>query len=136
MRLHYLIKRVYFPYNKWFTVYYQNKIGDSSLLLQSLQETDLQRAEGAFFENLQRVAEDFNKIGITREIKASIGTFHTRPYRVINADDYVEDLKKKLNGGMLEKIPLYGAMDQWVDSVLMNESYRSAKKLQSSFNLG
>ncbi len=132
MRLHYLIKRTYFPYNKWFTSYY-SRIGDAKLLLESLMESDIKKAEEKFFENLKRVADDFNGLRISGKIKPSIGNFHTRPYKVINADDYAGALKRKLKGTDFEGISLHGTIDQWADSVVMNESYKSAKKLQASF---
>jgi hypothetical protein len=53
---------------------------------------------------------------VTAPVDATIGHFHSRPFRVLGSSRFVEACLERVSDPWLRSLPLIGAIDQFVDS--------------------
>jgi hypothetical protein len=131
MELSFLQERQYWPYLKWFGTAF-SRLNIASILgpiidiiLQSnnyaVKENEINRA-------LKLLGEQHNSLALTPVVIPSINDFEVglnnavRPYRVINAGEFVKACRNSISDKRLLGIPTVGAIDQLthVDDLLVN----------------
>jgi Domain of unknown function (DUF4037) len=105
MRLALLLDRRYAPYGKW--------LGSAFAALDNRDGLDLGGDLGAAFET---IARRFNAAGLTDPVDPTLRPFHGRPALVLDCQRFVEACLATVTDGALRRLPLIGAIDQWVDS--------------------
>lgn len=57
-----------------------------------------------------------NELGLTSPVDASVGLFHSRPFRVLGSSRFVDACLERVADSQLRALPLVGAIDQLADS--------------------
>jgi hypothetical protein len=57
-----------------------------------------------------------NELGLTPPVDGSARPYHHRPYRVIDAGRFVAPLRDSISVDGIRRLPLIGAVDQFIDS--------------------
>lgn len=119
VRLVMLMRRRYPPYSKWLGTAAAGLEGASALVghcyqaITAMTWPDRERALGSVFEELGRV---HNELALTKPIEATVRPFYTRPYHVIDAGRFAAALAGSVKDDEIRRLPLTGAVDQFVDS--------------------
>lgn len=120
MRLCFLMERRYAPYSKWFgTAFARLNCGSTlvPVLRAVVRAPSWREREEALVPAYEPIARMHNALGITPPIEPCIANFHSRPFRVINADDFVAALLEAVMDPEVRAIPgLFGGVDQFADS--------------------
>jgi hypothetical protein len=120
MRLCFLMEKQYTPYIKWLgTAFSRLKCaGDlTPLLMHSLADTSWRDREEYLVQAYEYVGEMHNTLGITEPLETKVTQFHKRPFKVIQADRYVDAILSKITNEEIKALPMYlGGIDQYVDS--------------------
>jgi Domain of unknown function (DUF4037) len=119
MRLAMLLDRTYTPYQKWLgTAFNQlnHTDGLSECLTDVLNATDIRSREDALAEAYVLLGDRHNNVGLTERVPPTVGNYFQRPARVLMADRYTDACLATVNDPALRRLPLFGAIDQAVDS--------------------
>jgi hypothetical protein len=119
MRLCFLLERTYAPYGKWLGSAFARldaaaDVGPS--LLAALAADDHPTREAALVGAYEAVARRHSELGLTEYVDPTARRFHGRPFRVIGGDRFAEACLRAVADPELRRLPLVGAVDQWVDS--------------------
>ncbi len=114
MRLALLQARSYAPYQKWLgTAFAALPDPDGLGVRLAAAARGDQEALGAAYLTL---AGRHDAGGLTRPLRASLGSYHERPARVLMADRFADALRSGVTDPFLRGLPLIGSVDQVVDS--------------------
>ena len=135
MRLVLLLDRTYAPYQKWLgTAFHRlsHPDGLSEFLSDVLNARDIVSREDALAEVYRILGERHNNAGLTARVAPDVGDYFQRPGRVLMANRFVDACLATVTEQSLRRLPLYGAIDQAVDStdlLQVPEHYRRLAEL-------
>ena len=135
MKLCFLMERQYAPYIKWLgTAFKQLDCARrlTPILMQALETTAWQEREKPLVLAYALVAEMHNELGITEPLPTKASQFHSRPFLVIQADNFADAIRAAITNEEVRVLPTHlGAIDQFVDStdVLSNPEWFNRFKL-------
>lgn len=138
MELCFLMERKYWPYSKWFGTAFSGLKSAADLgpvLLNVLRAESIGEREKALSVAYEITARKHNSLKITRKIPARVSKFYERPYLVIHADRFANEIRKKISDKTIRALPLIGSIDQITDNpnVLLNVDL--LRKLQIVFGV-
>lgn len=119
VRLCFLLERSYAPYSKWLGTAFSRLAAAAHLgpnLAAALSADTYPDREAALVAAYEQVAHMQNLLALTRPVEPTARLFHDRPYRVIGADRFAEACVEAITDPQLQRMPLVGSVDQWVDS--------------------
>lgn len=118
MRLHFLQHKHYWPYAKWFGTAF-DRLPDTAELAAALDQAvsapDYSTREAGLVTAYTIVAASHNRLGVTDPVEWSIGSYFSRPYQVLHGA-FVEACVTRITDDQLQRLPLVGSIDQFVDS--------------------
>ena len=135
MRLAFLLNRRHAPYPKWFGTAFLNlpETGDLPRLLpEVMRARDWREREGAYCAATLEMGRLQIRLGIPSPPEASVGHFHTRSYRVVNADDFVSSLRNAITDQEILLWPKIGSVDQVSDNTDVLCSPRTCRAIGQS----
>lgn len=126
-------ERKYAPYSKWFGSAF-SELNISSILLPVLQQlfnqTGWSEKEELLMQAYKIVAENHNKLEITDSIEIKITLFHSRPYLIINTQDFVEAIKKNIKSEELVKLKSsISSINQIANETFIIDDISNCKKI-------
>jgi len=120
MRLCFLMERQYAPYSKWLgTAFKDLKLSKKLLPVfdEVLAATEWKKRERALSRAYAILAKAHNKLTITEPLPTKATNYFSRPYKVIHADKFAEEIRKAIKSPAVRKIkPDIGSIDQFTDS--------------------
>jgi Domain of unknown function (DUF4037) len=119
MRLALLMRRRYPPYSKWLGTAFARLPESATLsprLSGALAAPSWPDREQQLCAAYQVVAQMHNDLRLTDPVDGSIRPYFDRPYRVIDAGRFVAELRNSISAEQVRRLPLAGAVDQFVDS--------------------
>jgi hypothetical protein len=137
MQLCFLMERTYAPYPKWFGTAFSRLTCAPRLtpiLFQILDAQGWRSREDYLCQAYEIMAEMHNALGITQPLATDVRTFHNRPFRVIEADRFVDALKEAMTDLPVKAIGTdIGSIDQFSHSTDLRSDPLLHKKLQSLY---
>jgi hypothetical protein len=120
MHLCFLMERKYAPYIKWLgTAFAQLQCAGhlTPILMQTLEAATWQEREKPLTDAYEFVAEMHNHLGITAPLATGVSQFYERPFRVIQADRFVDAIRAAIVSEEVRSLPEHlGSVDQFTDS--------------------
>lgn len=119
MRLVLLMYRRYPPYSKWLGTAFARLPGTSGLaasLTAAISAAGWPARERHLRDAYETVAGLHNELGLTPPLDISTRRFHDRPYQVIGGGRFTAALRAAITDPQVRRLPLTGAIDQFVDS--------------------
>ncbi len=119
IRLCFLLERSYAPYSKWLGTGFRGLesygvVGPA--LDAALSAVDFSGREEGLVRAFQAVAALHNARAVTRPVDPSPRRFHSRPFRVLASNRFVDACLERVDDPQLRALPLVGAIDQLADS--------------------
>jgi hypothetical protein len=125
MRLWLLMARTYPPYSKWLGSAFARLPGVEPVVYElraALRASEWKRQERHLGAALVATARRQNDLGLAPPTDATLRPYFDRPYLVIGADRFASALLGAIADPELRRLPLTGAIDQYVDSTDVLES--------------
>lgn len=138
MRQVFLLRRTYAPYAKWFGTAFRALDGAGPFLdplERAVAATDHPAREAALVEAYERLAQMHNEVLPSHHVEPTGRTFHTRPYRVLDASRFAAACLAGLQEPWLRDQPLTGSVDQFADSTDIVSAPATARRLGGLYNL-
>lgn len=137
MRLCFLIEKQYAPYNKWYgTAFSKLKCAEelTPLLIKVMNSDNWKEREQYLSKVYTYVGKMHNNLGITKPLSTEISNYFTRPYLVINSDEFVEAILGIIEDKEVKNIksPI-GSVNQFVDSTDVLTNTELCKKVQDIY---
>lgn len=132
MRLCFLLEKRYAPYAKWFgTAFARLDCADSigALLTAALAATNWRERQRHLADAYMAVGRLQVERAIPGAIAPEIGSFHDRPFIVINAAQLAQSLIEAIEERQVMALALAGAIDQFSDSTPLLTVPRKARRL-------
>lgn len=137
MRLAFLMEQRYAPYSKWFgTAFSRLNCAPTltPLLQQVLRAENWKEREQKLSFVYTAIASLHNALNITQPLETEVSFFHNRPYQVIHAGRFVEEIKKVIRDETVKTLaPLIGGIDQFTDSTLILGNPKVATRTKNLF---
>lgn len=132
MRLGFLLERRYAPYTKWLGSAFAQlecapEVGPP--LGRMLVADDAATRESAWVEAIEALARRHNALGLTTHLEPTVRTFHSRPFRVIDAGRFATACIESVTDPWLRELPRVGSIDQLLDSTDVLSAGTLAKRL-------
>ena len=130
-----LMEKEYAPYSKWFGSAFA-QLGCAPRLIPVLERVlrsrDWEEREGNLAVAYEVVAAMHNDLGITAPVSTQTSQFHSRPFRVIQADSIARAIWESIKDENVRALPYgVGKVDQYVDSTDILSSTERARKLSA-----
>jgi hypothetical protein len=120
MRLCFLMDKRYAPYSKWFgTAFSKLEIArELSPVLRRVLLADLwQERELHLSQAYELVARLANSLGITRPLETKVSPFYGRPFQVIHAETFAQEILGAIENKEIQNLPApIGSVNQFLDS--------------------
>lgn len=122
MSLAFLMEKQYAPYPKWFGSAFQKLTCAPALTppLRRAQQTETwQQREAALAEAFTILAKMHNALGVSNALPEKVGSFHGRPFQVIEGGAFGAAILPKINHPEVKRIAakgLIGGIDQFSDN--------------------
>ena len=131
----FLLERKYAPYAKWFGTAFSRLDCAQELapVFDRVLASSLWRErEEHLSEAYRLIAEKHNALGITRPLDTGVSRYHGRPYLVIHAELFVEEIRKAISDEEIKSIgPTIGSVNQFADSTDVADDLALCRKLLS-----
>ena len=130
IRLAFLVEGRYAPYPKWLGTAFARlpcAVSLAPMLAQALDATDWPAREAALAEAYFFVARLHQARGLPGAFEPTLGSFHDRPFSVINADAIGAAIRSEINDPALRALPVIGTLDQVTDATPLIEAPRRAR---------
>jgi hypothetical protein len=137
MELHFLYSRTYWPYSKWFGTAYSQLDGNGALLpcyARALGASEFRDREDALVEIAETFAAIHNCSGLPPVDDPTVRPFHGRPFRVIDAERFVNACLATVTDDWLRAQPLVGAIDQCVETTDVLSYITVARRLRALYS--
>jgi hypothetical protein len=122
MSLCFLMEKQYAPYPKWFGTAF-GQLACAPALTPHLRAAQLaatwQEREAALCEAYVLLAKMHNALGLTDAVPEQVGSFHGRPFQVINGGDVANTLRARISDPEVKRIAAkspIGSIDQFSDN--------------------
>jgi hypothetical protein len=126
VRLSFLMERRYIPYSKWLgSAFAQLRIAKQlgPLLNDAMVAHNWKAREKILTQAYSVVARRHNALRITEQMPTSATPYFGRPYLVIHADRFCDEIKKAIRDPAVKRIKHdLGSIDQFTDSTEVVES--------------
>ena len=135
MRLALLIEGRYAPYPKWFGSAFAQLPSARALtplLERALTAADWQGREAALADAYMALARLHQARGLPGDFEPALGPFHSRPFRVINADAIGAAIAAEIADPALRALPIIGSLDQVTDATPMIEAPARARRAMAA----
>lgn len=134
MKLCFLMEKRYAPYSKWLGSAFA-KLSCAEKLTpvfkNVLRSTSWKEREKHLSQAYREIARLHNALGITAPLDTSVSLFHNRPYLVIHAGRFAEEIRKSIKNEELRKLKMkIGAIDQLTDWTDLIGDPKLVKKFQ------
>ncbi len=133
----FLMERTYAPYPKWFGRAFAKLSCASTmspLLHQVLTAEKWPLREEYLCRLYEYVAKKHNALNITEPLPVHVKFFHNRPYRVIDADRFVDAIKEAISDSEIKAIATdIGSIDQFSHSTDLRAYPILHKRLESLY---
>lgn len=119
MRLVLLMQRRYPLYSKWLGTTFSRLPSAAplvSLLSGVISAVSWAERERSLCAAYVAAAQMHNELGITEPVDVATRGYYDRPYQVLDAGRLVEVLRSAITDPEIRRLPLIGAVDQFVDS--------------------
>jgi hypothetical protein len=119
MRLGFLLERRYAPYTKWLgSAFAQLECAEELRppLERMLAADTFAARESAWIEAIEALARRHNALSLTAHLEPTVRTFHSRPFRVIDAGRFATACIESVSNSWLRDLPRVGSIDQLLDS--------------------
>ncbi|MEU7941032.1 DUF4037 domain-containing protein [Microbispora bryophytorum] len=119
IRLALLMHRRYPPYGKWLgSAFAALPCGPAlaPVLRAALSATGWRERERHLATAYEALAALHNDLGLTAPVDPRTRSYHSRPFRVLHAERFTEALLETIADPEVRRLPLTGAVDQYVDS--------------------
>lgn len=142
MLLCFLMERRYAPYPKWFGSAFQRLACAPTfapLLLRAQHAETWQMREAALVEAYEKLAAMHNTLGLTDPLPATVGPFHGRPFRVIDAEAFSSALLQRVSDPQVQRIAasgLIGSIDQFSDNTDLRSHLQWRAALCKLYEMG
>lgn len=133
MKLCFLMERQYAPYTKWFGTGFSRLKCASQLnpvFQQVLKSNGWKEREQHLANAYRLVAQMHNESGITRPISTGVSYYHNRPYLVIHAGRFADEIRATITDEEIKRLSFtpIGGVDQFIDSTdVLSNPARCAK---------
>jgi hypothetical protein len=94
---------------------------------------DAERRQEALAAAYRSVARRSNAAGVAPVLDPEVRTYHGRPARVLMAERFVEAWLEAVEDPWLRRLPLVGAVDQFVDSTDVLQDPRLCRSLAAVY---
>jgi hypothetical protein len=121
----YLLEKQYAPYPKWFGSGFQRLacVAEMTPLLWQVQiAATWQAREKALGAACELLARQQNALGLCPPLPETLGSFHGRPFQVIQAEKFSEALRAQIHDPEVSRIAgkgLIGSLDQFSDNTVL-----------------
>jgi hypothetical protein len=128
MALCFLMERQYAPYPKWFGTAFErlNCAADLTPILWRVQRAETwPEREVGLNEAYEYLARVHNRLDITPPMPETVSGFHTRPFKVIQGDQFADAIRENVVDPTVRRIAsrrLIGSIDQFSDSTDLRSS--------------
>ena len=137
MKLGFLIEKQYSPYSKWFgSAFSKLKIARklSPVLREVLLSENWKQREKHLSKAYSIIARAHNALNITSAIRTKTTKYYGRPYQVISAEKFANEIRKQIKDPALKKIKTnIGSIDQFTDSTNVVEDLGLCRKLRIAY---
>jgi hypothetical protein len=139
MKLCFLMEKRYAPYTKWFgTAFSKLKISGelAPVLKRVLSAGKYKDRETNLAQAYESVAKAHNQLGITPPLPTQVSPYYDRPFLVIHADRFAQEIKKQIKDEVIIGIAKrnFGSVDQFVDSTDVLEQPEYFERLKSMYS--
>ena len=114
MKLCFLMEKEFAPYSKWFGTAFA-KLGSSKKLIPIFNEVlaaqSWKEREKYLCQAYTEVAILHNKLGITKPLETEVSKFYNRPYLIIHARNFSDEIRKSIVDEELKNWPGTGLVD-------------------------
>lgn len=110
MKLCFLMEREYAPYSKWFGSAFSRLKSSKKLkpiLNRILSAETWREREQHLSEAYEEIARLHNTLNITKSMKAEVSRFYNRPYHVIHASEFADEIRKAIENPEVRKLELH-----------------------------
>ncbi|MET9021439.1 DUF4037 domain-containing protein [Actinopolymorpha sp. NPDC004070] len=117
--LGFLLAREYRPYTKWVGTAFARLPGADALvppLRRAVAATDFESREQALVEAYELIGRWHNESGVSGPVDPHVRPYHSRPFRVPDAEGFAQACRNAIEDPWLRELPLVGSVDQFVDS--------------------
>ncbi len=137
MKLCFLMEKQYAPYSKWFGTAFARlpcaqrfaPIFQNVLQVQSWRERERHLSTAYAL-----AAEMHNALGITQPLDTKVSPFHNRPYQVIHAQRFADEIREAISDQEVRKIKIsIGSIDQFIDCTDIMSNPQLYRKLRIMF---
>jgi hypothetical protein len=137
MKLCFIMEKQYAPYIKWFGTSF-SQLQRANVLTPILEDvfgaTSWKEREKCLERAYEFVADMHNDLGITKPMKTKVSNFHNRPFMIIQADEFAEEIYGTIQDKEVLSLPkLIGGIDQFVNSTDVLSRPRRYPKLRCMF---
>ena len=122
MSLCFLMEKRYAPYPKWFGSAFR-KLACAAQISPHLEQAQAaktwQEREAALSAAYTLLAQMHNALGLTNPLPEHVGSFHGRPFKVIDAEAFSRAIQAKIGDPQMRRIAakgLIGGIDQFSDN--------------------
>jgi hypothetical protein len=136
MRLAMLLDRTYAPYQKWLgTAFNRLKHTDGlpEHLTNVLNSRDISSRDHALAEVYVVLGDRHNNTGLTERVNPTIRDYFQRPAQVLMADRFTDACLATVSDPILRRLPLFGAVDQAVDSTDLLQTPENYQRLATLY---
>ncbi len=137
MKLAFLMEARYAPYGKWFGTSFGRLACSKKLtpvFAAVLKAESWQEREQHLSRAYSQLAEMHNALRITTPLETEVSPFYSRPYKVIHAERFANEITKAVKDPDVRKIKAsIGSIDQFVDSTEIMSEPQLYRKLRSLF---
>lgn len=119
MRLVLLMHRRYPPYSKWLGTAFARLPGTAAMvasLTAAISGDGWPEREPYLRDAYETAAELHNQLGLTPPLDTRTRRYYGRPYKVLGATRFTAALREAITDPQVRRLPLTGAIDQFVDS--------------------
>lgn len=135
MELCFLMERKYAPYNKWFgTAFSKLELArELTPIIKQIQSAVIWKEREQYLSQAYEVvAKKHNSLNITAPLDTKVTLYYGRPYLVIHAGHFAEEIKKAITDKEVKKISEknIGSVGQFIDSTDVISHADLCKKLK------
>jgi len=133
MKLCFLMGKKYIPYSKWFGKSFSElKISKrlKPLFKKIMRARSWKEREKHLSRVYEIIARKHNSLKITRHMRTKVSKYYSRPYLVIHAAGFAEEIRKSIEDEKIRDMELIGSADQFVECSEILENPKLYKKLK------
>lgn len=135
-QLCFLLEKTYMPYSKWLgTAFSKLKLGRElyPIFENVLNSSSIDERELGLSRAYEALAKAHNRLGITRQMETTVSRFFSRPYSIIHANNFSDEIRKQIKDPIIKNLPLFGGPDQFLKIPVMFDDRKLTRLLKSLY---